>query len=109
VSENPFMKPLPPGTITGSKLVQPKPDERGGYTVVVLDRVEHGVEPEYCVHGKATCHGCSDWCWLGDNTYELVASGEVMPLCQECASKMIPPDSKPIRNAGDHRRADGPH
>ena len=85
MSENPFVKP---GAITSSQLVKPKLHD-GGYKIVVLDRVEHGVQPAYCTHGKSTCHGCDDWCWLGDHTYELVASGEAMPMCQECAAAAV--------------------
>ena len=104
MSDSPFHKP-----ITGVQMINPTRDAVGGMSVVVLDRIEPGVTPEYCIHGKVTCHGCDVWCWLGSETYQLVSSGRIVPLCQPCATKMIPPDSKPVRNANDHRRADGPH
>lgn len=47
--------------------------------VVVLDRIEPGREPPYCVHGRATCVACPEW--LGDKTYQAVISGEAEPLC----------------------------
>jgi hypothetical protein len=81
-----------------------------GQPVVVLDRIEPGQEPPYCVHGRATCvGGCGEWVWLGDSTHDLVLNGEALPLCGECALRWIPPSSKPIRHVEDHQRADGPH
>lgn len=94
--------------ITGVELVQPKAIG-GGMNIIILERVEPGVTPEYCVHGQTTCYGCDDWCWLGDRSYEVVQSGEAAGLCQECALKMIPPGTRPAHNVEDHRRADGPH
>lgn len=89
--------------------VAPKRSANGGVTVVMLDRIEPGVTPDYCVHGKVTCHWCPEWCWLGDNTYELVASGEAAPMCRQCGAEWIPKGMTPMGNAEDHRRADGPH
>ena len=78
--------------------------------VVVLDVVEPGFIPDYCVHGKATCMGpgCNEWVWLGDKTFEVVNSGEAMPLCHSCAVKFIPPQP-PIGHINDHKRSEGPH
>lgn len=77
---------------------------------VLLDRIEPGVTPPYCTHGRATCMGgCGEWVWLGDKTHDMVKSGSSLPLCLQCARRLIPPDVRPVGNAGDHRRADGPH
>jgi hypothetical protein len=100
---SPFHKP-----ITGVQLVQPK-RKNGGVDIVLLDRIEPGVTPEYCIHGQTACFGCNEWCWLGDKTYEVVASGGAAPLCMQCAHQMIPRDVEPKHNIRDHRRADGPH
>lgn len=78
-------------------------------TVVVLDRIEPGIEPEYCIHGRATCGRCREWVWLGHKTHDIVADGNVMPICQQCAAEIIPKGAKPISRVTDHRRADGPH
>jgi hypothetical protein len=77
--------------------------------VVLLDRVQPGVTPDYCVHGQATCAGCGQWVWLGDKTYRVVADGKAAPLCLDCAREVIPPDVTRAENLRDHRRADGPH
>lgn len=79
-------------------------------TVVVLDVVEAGVVPEYCIHGRVTCAGdCGEWLWLGSKTHSLVASGEALPLCRPCITKAYTSDTRRIGHAHDHRRADGPH
>ncbi len=78
--------------------------------VVVLDRIEPGIAPPYCTHGRATCvGGCGEWVWLGNRTHDIVKSGQAAPLCRQCANRLIPPGARVVRNVGDHRRADGPH
>jgi hypothetical protein len=106
VTDNPFVKP--------PAVVEPQRDQRGRMTIVVLDRVEPGVEPPYCTHGKVTCYGpCGEWLWLGSESYKLVRSGEVAGICQPCAAawfdKLGWRRPKPARNVNDHRREDGPH
>lgn len=78
---------------------------------VVLDRIAELPQDQtpYCVHGRTVCSLCKNWCWLGDRTYQLLAGGEAMPLCKQCANAHIPRDRVPATNVGDHRRADGPH
>jgi len=80
-------------------------------TVVVVDRIEPGSpDPEYCLHGRATCAGgCHEWVWLGSETLAVVQSGEALPLCHQCALRLIDSDAVPLRQTHDHRRADGPH
>lgn len=77
--------------------------------VIVLDRIEPGVVPPYCTHGRATCVACDEWVWLGDKTGQAVTSKAALPLCLQCARRLLPPTARPVRNLGDHRRADGPH
>lgn len=77
--------------------------------VVILDRIEPGWTPPYCTHGRTACIGCAEWVWLGDRTYQAVASGAALPLCLDCAHRLIPPTVRPYANLGDHRRSDGPH
>lgn len=102
MSDNPFVK--------DARLVQPRPGPNGQIGAVVLDRVEPGVTPEYCVHGKTTCYFCNEWLWLGDQTYELVSSGRAAGVCLPCATEKFPPAGMlPVRHLHDHRRADGPH
>ena len=108
-NENPFVKRQP---ITSVDLVYPPRDREKGMTMLVLERVEPGRTPEYCIHGKVTCYACDEWCWLGDETYKLVKGGEAVGICIECATKRFPPevaDRGPVRHVRDHRRADGPH
>ena len=82
--------------------------------VVVLDRVEPGVVPDYCTHGRVTCYTCPEWCWLGDETLKAVQRG-VIPVCRQCLVRIAEEqkgtglEPRLIGNAGDHRRADGPH
>lgn len=100
MGDNPFIK--------DARLVWPKRDENGG-AVVIVERIEPGATPAYCVHGKVSCYWCDEWCWLGDKTYELVVSGDAAPMCRECGSALIPQDMTAVENVKDHRRADGPH
>lgn len=77
--------------------------------LVLLDRIEPGEpKPDYCVHGRATCVACDDWCWLGDQTHDAVKSRRALPMCRQCAAKLLPGELR-FANLGDHRRADGPH
>lgn len=87
-------------------------------TVVVLDPVLPGMpSPDYCVHGQCTCMaaGCRNWCWLGDQTYRVVTSGQADPICKPCADRIWPTALRdgmapiPIGHVTDHRLADGPH
>jgi hypothetical protein len=99
VSDNPFVKP-----ITGVHAVHPKRNPDGSGQVVILERIEPGVVPDYCVHGKVTCYWCDEWCWLGSETYEAVISGDAAPMCRECGAKHIPDDGvKWIGRLDDHR------
>jgi hypothetical protein len=95
------------GAGPGIDVVNWKPGDEA--PVVVLDRIEPGVTPDYCVHGRATCIACPEWVWLGDETYELVKSGAALPLCQPCATKYVTRGTPKIGKVKDHRRADGPH
>jgi hypothetical protein len=99
VSDNPFVKP-----ITDVTMVQPRHGK-----VVLLHRVEPGVTPEYCIHGKVGCYRCGDWCWLGSETYKVVRSGEAVPICMECANEIYKehPDafSRPASEHLDDHRA----
>lgn len=80
-------------------------------SLVVLDRVEpDGAQPPYCVHGRATCMGsCGGWVWLGNETYKVVTSGQALPMCRDCAGRLLPPDVEATHRVTDHLRADGPH
>jgi hypothetical protein len=96
---NPFVKAVTPKVYPGDR-----------HQVVVLDRIEPGELPPYCVHGRATCINCDEWVWLGDKTHDLVAEQGVAPLCRECANRIIPRGEgvEPIGNAGDTLRGQ-PH
>lgn len=97
--------------ILDSKLMSYEGDERPK-SLIVLDRIEPGVpaaELPYCTHGRATCAFCREWCWLGHATHDVVANGEAMPICKECANRIVPKDHPVTRRIRDHRRADGPH
>lgn len=87
-------------------------EQRPDKPVVVLDVVDpSGALPDYCCHGRATCIACDEWVWLGHKTFEVVSSGEALPICMPCATKYIPQDGsqQPIGRVEDHLRADGPH
>jgi hypothetical protein len=103
VSQSPFHKPV------DAKLVNVKRGPSGGVDVIVLDRIEPGETPEYCTHGRVTCHWCDEWCWLGDNSYDKVSTGVCAPMCLQCAHEYIPRGMTPAENVEDHRRTDGPH
>lgn len=77
-------------------------------SVVALDRIEPGVTPDYCCHGRATCMWCDNWVWLGHATYEIVAAREVLPCCMECANELFT-GAEPLGRIEDHLRKDGPH
>lgn len=78
-------------------------------TVIVLDRIEPGVTPEYCCHGRTPCVRCDEWCWLGHASHDVVFTGQALPLCKQCAHEAIPPDVRATSRVDDHLRADGPH
>jgi hypothetical protein len=91
-----------------ARMIYPKPDASGRLGCVVLDVVEPGVVPPYCVHGKTTCYSCDEWVWLGDRTAEAVLSGSVVGICRACAARFIPPSTRPTGHLDDTRRGD-PH
>lgn len=106
MTENPFVKPSSPPPF---QFIQPKPTGEG-WTIVVLERVVEGETPAHCVHGKVTCHRCDRFCWLGDKSYEMVITGEVVGMCMECAIELgVAEHGRPIANVHDHLRKDGPH
>lgn len=95
--DNPFVKPPEPNF----RLIDPKP-KVGGWTIVVLERIVEGETPDYCIHGKVTCHRCEAWCWLGANTYAEVIKGDTAPMCVECATEIgVHLHGVPVRNLGD--------
>lgn len=81
--------------------------------VVLLDRVVFGVTPAYCLHGRAACVRCRNWCHLGHETERMVTTGEALPLCMACALELRNSGVLPARPASgrvhDHRRSAGPH
>lgn len=88
--------------ITNARLVQPeRVAADAGVRPIILDTIDPFVEPPYCTHGKTTCYACGDWLWLGCESYKLVASGEAAGLCLTCATKYIPPGSRPIGHVED--------
>lgn len=84
-----------------AELIIPKQAPRGGMAIVVVDRIEPGIEPAYQVFGKSTCYGCDEWCWLGGGTYKAVAAGDIAPVCMECARRVLPKDAVPSRRIED--------
>jgi len=94
---NPFVKP-----ITSIDMVTIERGEGGNPSVIILERIEPGVIPEYCTHGKVPCYWCQDWCWLGSETYKIVKSGSAAPMCLDCAAKLLPPGSRPTDTLHDH-------
>ena len=91
----------------------PEPKENG-YRVIVLDPIVPGQpEPDYCLHGRASCAnpGCGEWVWLGDKSHEEVLSGRALPICLPCAQKWDPDEVAPKHEGTiiDNRRANGPH
>lgn len=84
----------------------PTPASNG--LVVVVDRIEPGVQPPYCTHGRATCRWCGDWCWLGTATYDQVAHQGTAPICHPCAAVHLRASER-VGHVADHQRVDGPH
>jgi hypothetical protein len=77
--------------------------------VIALDRIEPGVVPEYCTHGRATCVRCDEWVWLGHASHDVVVSGQAQPMCLQCVTRYVPRGWPIAEHVHDHRRADGPH
>lgn len=75
----------------------------GEINVVVIERVEPGRTPRYPVVGKSTCWKCGDWCWLGQETYELVKSGQCAGICRQCCAKLLPKGMRPSRPGKERR------
>lgn len=89
--------------IPNAFLIEPKIDENGGATVVLLDRIEPGQAPDYQTRGRVSCVACDEWCWLGDKTYEAVLSGAVVGLCLVCAGRMIPNSDSRVGRIDDSK------
>jgi hypothetical protein len=103
--DTPAIAPIAPGTVTAVEIVAP--GEMADQWIV-LDRIEPGVIPEYCTHGRATCGVCQEWVWLGHASHDVVKTRQAAPLCMQCANQYGDP-SKISNHVQDHRRADGPH
>lgn len=101
MTDNPFMK-----TIQQLNLKL----GLSGCQIIVLERVQSTPEPDYCIHGKVTCHKCGAWCWLGDQSHALVLKGKTAPLCIECVTTMrVGVPGQLVENVNDRRRSEGPH
>ncbi len=101
-----FQPAQPTVPVNGLLHVQAKPEADW----IILDRINEAPQPPYCIHGRAQCQaGCGMWCWLGNNSRDIVARGDARPICKPCAKKYASPDMRTSYNANDHRRADGPH
>lgn len=78
--------------------------------VVMLTRVVEGQLPAHCAHGRTQCLRCRRWVWLGHETYKLITSGEVRPVCTDCADWYVTTTgARRIGRVEDHLRANGPH
>ncbi len=53
--------------------------------IVVVARIQPGVDPPYRPHARATCCSCPEWVWLGSDSLHLVQDHGVLPMCEECA------------------------
>lgn len=84
-------------------------DDQETCTVIVLDRIEPGVTPEYCCHGRTPCIRCQEWCWLGHSSFDVVFTGQAVGVCKQCANTVIPAGTEVASRAVDHLRKDGPH
>lgn len=85
------------------------PGETPRVSVILLDRVSDIELPDYCIHGRTRCLRCNQWLWLGNNSHDLVMSGQALPLCLKCSDAITPTGTTVRTNITDHRRADGPH
>ena len=90
--------------VTKIEMITPGKD-----AVVVLERVQKGSQPAYCVHGKTQCIFCEHWVWLGDKTVEVVRSGQAAPLCLDCANTYLHPKTPKKGKVKDHLRSEGEH
>lgn len=72
--------------------------------VAVVERVDPDRLPAYVAMARTRCLWCDTWCWLGDRSFELIASGGASPICQQCAVKVIPSGTQPIEMVTDTLR-----
>lgn len=72
--------------------------------VAVVERVDEDRLPAYLSPARTRCLWCHCWCWLGDNTLKLVASGGASPMCVNCAVELLPADSQPVTHLYDTKR-----
>jgi hypothetical protein len=78
-------------------------------SVIIVDRIaDIDGQPEYCVHGYATCSWCKEFCYLGNKTFEAAMDG-AEPLCHQCAVELIPASTPVVGHLNDNKRTDGPH
>lgn len=66
-------------------VVQPENNQ-----VTVLERVDPDRQPAIVSTARTRCLWCNRWCWLGDQTMQLVMSGGAAPMCLECATQYLP-------------------
>lgn len=57
-----------------------------GRLVVVLERVETGVTPDYEVAGHTVCPKCEHMVWVDAKSFErMMADESIWPICLTCA------------------------
>lgn len=58
--------------------------------VAIVERLDEDRLPTYLVLAHTRCLWCQHWCWLGDNSLALIASGGASPMCEDCAETELP-------------------
>jgi hypothetical protein len=58
--------------------------------VAVLERVDEDRLPVIVSPARTRCLWCSHWCWLGDQSMQLIVSGGASPMCEQCAIRLLP-------------------
>lgn len=65
-----------------------------GFLVVVVESITPGADVPEDAYARTTCMTCDEWCWLTEETYNMVTKGGVIPICITCASVNLRPENE---------------
>jgi hypothetical protein len=69
--------------------------------VACLERVDEDRKPKFVDTARTRCLWCDHWCWLGDNSMQLILSGQAAPMCFECGEKLLPGNAVQVGRVKD--------
>lgn len=65
-----------------------------GFIVVVVEAIDPGADVPEDAYARTTCMTCDEWCWLTEETYNMVANSGVVPICTTCGAVKLRPEDE---------------